>query len=245
MNTSHIIGYLLEFALQTVFLTAALWIMIKLQKLNYGFFGLIVAAAIANVVEMVLEAVFSRALGGYIGITLSSLVTIIVLSICVRKVTQADTTDVGFTVGVGYALTFCMNLFLLSSLLGDLRPPRPGAEVDIVPIAARPIGEDTPADHTNTTAQLSQNPTTTTIVQPTKPASTGPEPLNKSFVVRGVTRAARPSVVLEAGGKQYTLFKGDMVTMKIPRGFVAVQFKGLDQNQVLLNVEGEEVKIAQ
>ena len=217
--------------------------MIKLQKLNYGFFGLVVAAAISNIVEMVLEALLSRALGGYIGITISSLVTIIVLSMFVRKVTQADTTDVGFTVGVGYALTFCMNLFLLSSLLGDLRPPRPGAEVDIVPVSARPIGEDAPADHTNTTAQLSQNPTA--IVRPTKPASSGPEPLSESFVVRGITRAARPSVVLEAGGKQYTLFKGDMVTMRIARGFVAVQFKGLDQNQVLLNVEGEEVKLSQ
>ncbi len=241
MNTSQIIGYSLEFVLQTTFLTAALWIMIKLQKLDYKFLGLIVAAAIATIVGLVLDEVFSRALGSYVGISVSSLIVIIVLSICLHKVTQADATDVAFTVGVGYALTFCMNLFLLGALLGDLRPGH-HRDDDLIPVAARSTDEEANDVITNTPPELVQRPKTTK--QSTNTVATAKEPLSKSFAVRGVTRnAARPSVVLEAGGKQYTLFSGDMVMMKIPRGFVAVQFKGLDHDQVLLNVEGEEVKL--
>jgi len=216
--------------------------MIKLQKLDYRFLGLIVAAAIATIVGMVLDEVFSRALGAYVGMSVSSLLVIIVLSICLYKVTRADPTDVAFTVGVGYALTFCMNLFLLGALLGDLKPSHYGDD-DLIPVAARPTDEEAAEVLTNTPPELIHTPRT--IKQSTNSvAKAAPVPLNKSFTVRGVTRnATRPSVVLEASGKQYTLFSGDMVMMRIPRGFVAVQFKGLDHDQILLNVEGEEVKL--
>lgn len=217
--------------------------MIKLQKLDYRFLGLIVAAAIATIVGMVLDEVFSRALGAYVGMSISSLLVIIVLSLCLHKVTRADATDVAFTVGVGYALTFCMNLFLLGALLGDLRPKHYGDD-DLIPVAARSTDEEASAIVSNTPPELLVERPKTTKQSTNSVAKAAPEPLNKSFIVRGVTRnAARPSVVLEASGKQYTLFSGDMVMMKIPRGFVAVQFKGLDHDQVLLNVEGEEVKL--
>ena len=234
------IGYLLEFALQTAFLTAALWIMIKLQKLDYKFLGLIAAAAVATVVGMVLDEMFSRMLGAYFGMSISSFIVVIVLSVCVYKVTRAEATDVAFTVGVGYALTFCMNLFLLSALLGDLRPSHFGND-DLIPVAARSDDEEAEEIRANTPAELIHKPK---VAQSTNVVASASEPLSKSFAVRGITRnASRPSVVLEASGKQYTLFSGDMVMMKITRGFVAVQFKGLDHDQVLLNVEGEEVKL--
>src|ERR1041385_6892714 len=107
--TFEVISYAIEFAVQTVFLLAALWIMIKIQKLNYKFLPLLGAAALASGLDMIPYA------GHYLAVP--------VLLLCVKKVTEAEMVpDVVFTVVVGYALMFGMNLWLLGTLLGDLRP---------------------------------------------------------------------------------------------------------------------------
>ena len=50
---AHIPFLLIAFTVQTVFLFAALWIMIKLQKLNYNFLGLLGAAALASAICLI------------------------------------------------------------------------------------------------------------------------------------------------------------------------------------------------
>src|SRR5258708_27284030 len=109
MITYLLLGLSIHLAMQTVFLVAALWIMIKLQKLNYNFLGLLGAAALASAIDLI-----------PLPFHIASLISCAVLLFCVTKVTGAEYVDVKFTVFVGYALWFGMNLWLVGTLLGDL-----------------------------------------------------------------------------------------------------------------------------
>src|SRR5216684_9017727 len=134
------IGTAIHFGIQTVFLVAGLWIMIKLQKFDYNVLGLIGSAILASGVDMIPYA------GHYLSVS--------VLLFCIRKVIVADSyTDTLFTVGIGYALMFCMNLFLIASLMGDLRPPMVKAETretdrENPPAATEPGEKTAPASST-------------------------------------------------------------------------------------------------
>src|SRR5688572_6679136 len=82
--------------------TALLWIMIKIQKLNYNFFGLMAVSAGAIAVSYIPWA------GPYLAYP--------VLVFGLWKVTGADIVpDVVFTVAITRALMFCVNLFLLGA----------------------------------------------------------------------------------------------------------------------------------
>src|SRR5215467_4003207 len=105
-----LVGLLIHFAVQTVFLMAALWIMIKLQKLNYNFLGLLGSAALASLIDLI-----------PLPFHIASIISCAVLLYCITKVTQAESIDVKFTVFIGYALVFGMNLWLFATVLGDLR----------------------------------------------------------------------------------------------------------------------------
>src|SRR6267378_5007314 len=112
-----LLGLLIHFAVQTVFLMAALWLMIKLQKLNYNFLGLLGAASLASAIKLI-------PLPFYI----ADIISCAALLFCISKVTGAEYIDVKFTVVIGYALMFGMNLGLFGALLGDLRPSAREAE---------------------------------------------------------------------------------------------------------------------
>src|SRR5712671_2991624 len=97
------------FAAKTVVLLAALWIMIRLQSLDYSFLGLLGSAALASGLDMI------PYFGHYLAVP--------VLYVCIALITRADLfPDAVFTVVIAYALMFCLNMFLLAGLLGDLRP---------------------------------------------------------------------------------------------------------------------------
>ena len=46
------VGFSIELLIETAFLTLALWIMIKLQKLDYNFFGLVGSAALSCAIDI-------------------------------------------------------------------------------------------------------------------------------------------------------------------------------------------------
>jgi hypothetical protein len=99
----------LGFAGQTVFLTIALWIMLKMQSFDRNIFGLIGASALACAIDHI----------PYVGWYVSA----VVLLLCVTKLIHARTfTDAIFTVVIAYAITFAFNMFVITSLMADLRP---------------------------------------------------------------------------------------------------------------------------
>jgi hypothetical protein len=131
----EILALFVEFVVQSVFLTLALWIMIKVQKLDYNFFGLMGSAALACAVDSILTLALQPWFDG-MATYISAPFFLVVLFLCVRKVTNADPVDVSFTIVVGGALRFGMNLWLIGALMGDLRPSAGNsgdADVDLQP----------------------------------------------------------------------------------------------------------------
>ena len=89
---------IIEYAARTVVLTLLLWLMVKLQKLNYFFLGLLGSAAVACALDTI------PYVGHYLAVP--------VLYLCIWKITQASLMpDAVFTVVVSYALMFAVKVF--------------------------------------------------------------------------------------------------------------------------------------
>src|SRR5258708_35978805 len=210
---SEILALAIEFLVQAAFLVTAHWIMLKLQKLEYNVPGLFGAAALASALDMI----------PYVGHYLS----VGVLLFCMTKVTRSDYVDVLFTVFVGYALMFGMNLFLLGALLGDLRPSANKDEPMDAKFeeAAKSTSKETaPKEATPKTPKVATAPTNTEekptpiLAQPVTtnaPAATKQKPsVAKNFSLKGLTKNANNSVaIVYTGVKTYTIVLGETLSM--------------------------------
>lgn len=251
-----VLPYLIEFGVQTAFLFAGLWVMILIQKLNYNFLLLLGAAALSSGLEMGLNQLVGTT---YFGSSVSTPIIVGTLAFCILKITQAEPIDVAYTVGVGYALMFCLNLWLLGSLLGDLRPD---FATTAGSYSTESMSEDEASISDEDEAETSSNTNAQRTVLPSKPVpgrvgenkvAGGPRPqggamhsnITKAWTVKSVIdNSANSSVVIDTGVKSYTLFVGDRQSMNTPKGTVAARFDGLVEKRVVLTVDGEQVKLA-
>lgn len=220
-------NYLIHYAVETVFLLAALWIMIKLQKLNYHFLGLLGAAALASAIDLL-----------PLPLVITSFISCTVLFFCIAKVTGAERVDATFTVGVGYALWFGMNLFLLGALLGDLRPSAREAE-------NRRFKEK--MEHNEVTARAREEaPDSNRTPLAAKPQSVkSPEGPSPQLSVKSLIRnGAKSSVTLQGDNDSRIIFLGDTELVHTASGSLKVRFDGLTNEFVLLTVGEQQVKLA-
>jgi hypothetical protein len=212
---------LIEFALQTAILLGLLWGMIKFQKLDqkfkYNFLWLLGSAALATGLDQILQLTLGHFIGIYFAAYISTPIVVAVLLLCIKKVTQAPYVDVLFTVAISYALLFGVNLFILESLMDDLRPSaRNSDEFEIV--APRQeikkeyptvIKTNLPAPKTNTPAPVPA----TNLVKPAAPATakTNPpapgvstnlvKPAEKTVTPTNLPASAPPAMVLKPAEK--------------------------------------------
>ena len=258
-----ILGLAVEITIQAVFLTVALWIMIKLQNLDYNLPGLIGTAFLACGLDSILTYILEHWFQSFAGY-FSAPVYIVVLFVCVSKVTQAEAVDVIFTVMVGGALRFGMNLWLIGALMGDLRPS--AREAGNEPFGNVEGGYPT-AVETNRPAALNHttNKTSGKIAHAEKPPAKNeppnpPKPLPtakpqggpasipttpaQSFSLKGIISSGKPSAMIYSGVKTYTIFAGDSLVMETPSGKVTVRCEQLDKDKVVLNVGGEPVTLS-
>jgi hypothetical protein len=290
--------------------------MIKIQKLDqrfeYNFPGLLGSAALATGLDQILRMTVGR----FIGIDFASYITtpivVTVLLLCLKKVTHAPYVDVLFTVAISYALLFGVNLFILGSLMGDLRPsvrnsqefeivtqqqeikkeyqaairtnlpaqtanpPAPGAPDNSIkpavktapktnpPASSVPTNSTKPAKGAAPMTNLPASGASTNSVKPpgvaalktNQPAQNAPtnsaaqspakpvEVIAKYFAVKGVTEnAAKSAVTIQAGTKIYTIFLGETALTQTPDGPIPVRFKDLGEDWVVLEINGEPVKL--
>ena len=236
----NVLALSIEFVVQTVFLIAALWVMIKVQKLNHNWLGLLGSAALASGLDMIPHV------GHYLAVP--------VLLFCIAKVTRADSVDVVFTVAVGYALMFGMNLWLLGSLMGDLRPSARDdleGENDAIEMG----GESQAATETNETLALVQatnkaqgRPAPASTDPASKPKEPGAAELTreiaKKFSLKGVIQSAnKPMATIYTGVKTYTIAVGETLSMETAKGKTPVRCEGVGENLVVLTVAGERVTL--
>ena len=173
---------LIEFALQTAILLGLLWGMIKIQKLDqhttYRFLWLLGAAALATGLDMIPYA------GHYLAVS--------ALLLCIKKTTGAPYADVLFTVAISYALMFGVNLFILGSLMGDLRPSaRDSEEFEIVTQQQETKKEYPTAIKTNLPAQKANPPAPSAPANSTKPAK-GAAPRTNPPAPSASTNSGKP-----------------------------------------------------
>lgn len=250
----EILSYVIEFVVETAFLFVALWVMIKIQKLDYKFLALLGTAALGSALDMIPLA------GHYLAVP--------VLYICITKLTNADMfPDAVFTVAIAYALTFGMNLFLLGALLGDLRPSAReslddeddrsveivGTEVSSdssapVPVAVSvtsnaptSVAATLPVAKTNSANSLAPAATATTK---TKTAGQLSEGTLKSFTLKGVNAGTRPLAIVSDGKKNFTLGVGESQTVQTSDGAVTVRCEQVNNSQVILDVSGQKVRLS-
>jgi hypothetical protein len=122
---AELLFLLTEFAAQTVILFVLLCLMIKIQRLDHRFefrlLGVLGAAALAIGLDLILQKLVGHFIGIYLAAYVSTPIVFIVLLQRVKSITGTDYLDALFTVAISYALLFGINLFILSSWLGDLR----------------------------------------------------------------------------------------------------------------------------
>jgi hypothetical protein len=213
----------IEFLIHSVILLLLLWIMIKLQKLDYNFLGLLGSAALAGALDMIPH--------------FGHMLAVPVLYLCIWKVTQSSLfPDAAFTVMISYALMFGVNLFIMGSLMGDLRPSDKNIGED-ESSTQELAGESQSVAVTNKPAQDAANNQLQT--SDAKQA----EEIAKQFSIKGVTRNSdKSAVTLQSGKKIYTIFLGQLVSVQTDDGLVSVRFTDLGKDWVALNIRGIEVK---
>jgi hypothetical protein len=253
-----LVGLGVQIVVETIILTIALWIMIKLQKLNCRVLGLLGAAALTSALDEILSLVFGHFFGLYLASYISTPIVVAVLFFCIRKLTEADPVDVSFTIGVGYAVWFVLNLWLMGTLMGDLRPHYAGEDQeppapDAVsqpehqpPKTNRPAA---PSPMTNRAAVKAAPPAKTPEKAPTAVISNAPAPANpvamipKGFSLKGIISGGKPSAMINTGVRTYTLFEGDTLTMETASGKIDVRCEKLETDRVILDIDGEPLTL--
>ena len=220
--SSSILILAIEFLMHSTVLLVLLWIMIKLQNLDYNFPGLIGSAALGGGLDMIPH------FGHYLAVP--------VLYLCIWKVTRSSIfPDAAFTVMISYALMFCVNLFILGTLMGDLRPSHHalGGSESATPEA---VVESQPVE----TNQLIQD-SVTNLVQTDNAKQA--EEIAKKFLIKGLTRNAdKSSLTLQSGKKTYVIFLGQLISVQTDDGPVSVRFTDLGKDWVALSLKGAQVK---
>jgi hypothetical protein len=151
-------------------------------------------------------------------------------------VTGAEYIDVKFTVVVGYALMFAVNMFLLGALLPDLRPS--AREAKNHRIREEMVHKDDTAEPPGAGAGTN---TTATVIEPAVKSPQAPLPkLSVKSLIRNGTRSC---VTLQSEKDTRTIFLGDSELVQTTNGPCNVHFDGLTDEFVLLSVGEQKLKL--
>ena len=250
----YLFSRFVEFVFQSAILTGLIWILTKIQKMDqrfeYKFIWLAGAAAASTALNIILEVT----LVPFLGIDLESYIAVpivtLTLFLLIKKATGAEPIDILFTIVISEGIMFCVNLFILGSLMGDLRPS--ARDVDITD--AEPPGQHQDAviaPHPATIVKPSAPaPVPANRPSPAIPAAVTPAPevpkpvaVDKYFSIKGVTRnGANSMILLKAAGKTHSLYLGDETQVETPEGPVSVRFSSVESNSVTLDISGTPTK---
>ena len=216
---------IIEYAARTVVLTLLLWAMVKLQKLDYFFLGLLGSAALACALDTI------PYFGHYLAVP--------VLYFCIWKVTHASLMpDAVFTVVVAYALMFAVKVLLFTALIGDLRMSTSSDENDPVPPA---VAAAKPAPSVPAPVPVPVPATNQHAASPVKTPSKSAEEILKEITFKGLTQNGDKSMlVVNANKKNYTLMTGETTVVQTASGTCRIRLVAMSANWATLEVNGEE-----
>lgn len=212
----EIIFYAISFLLHFILLLTGLWVMIKFQKFDYNWLGLLGTALLGSALDMV------PYVGHYFAVP--------ALYLCIWKMTRASIfPDASFTVLFAYLFMFVVNMFALTFLTPDLRPDlHPSADEAVTNIVVAAAPTNTPAPRAPVESQA---------VKAAKAAA-------QYLSVKGFMRnGAKSMVMLADGTRVYTLYLGDRTAVQTPEGTSRVRFDSVNSNSVTLLVDGIPVDL--
>jgi hypothetical protein len=268
----HIIGIVVMLVggiVHWVIYTALLWIMIKIQKLNYNFLGLIGSSALASAIDYV------PVVGPYVAAA--------VLVLCLWKVTGAEIApDIMFTVSIAGALMFCANLFILGALMGELhfagyKSVSKGNAANGIELAdADAMDDDDDAEAVEIKSVV--KPAAPAAVAPvktvhhpieTKPAAANVKPgpvvplvkpaaaivddgirdassLPAKLSLKGLAvHSAQRTAMITDGKELHTIGVGDFFSVPSPKGNLLLRCEDINSRGVILALEkGERVRLS-
>ena len=221
----HTTILIIDYAARTALLTLLLCAMVKIQKLNFFFPGLLASAIIACALDTI------PYFGHYLAVP--------VLYLCIWKVTGASLMpDAVFTVVVSYALMFAVNVLLFTALIGDLRPAVKTSEISKTNHAATVVKPATPI--------ITPPPATNQIVtnasaSPAKTNLKSADDFLKEVTVKGVTENGDKSMlVIRANKKIYTLMMGEQTLVQTTSGPCHIRLVNVGETWATVEVNGEK-----
>jgi hypothetical protein len=228
--------------------TGLVWIMIKIQKMQYNALGLFGATALAVALQFVPVA------GNYLSWA--------ALVYCLWLVTRADIApDIAFTVAIPGAIMFCLNLWAFSALMGEIRPDLKYANRDAVKHEAKANTNETklsgPAKVLGAARDLVKKigeraQTNVDFSTPPALAKTGTTPLPsqvkplgnsrlKGVALKGITLDAQnPTAMVTAQGHFFTVGQGEEVTIPLSEGKISMRCDLIEKNGVTVTVNGDQ-----
>jgi len=248
----HFLPYLLPIGIaylsRCVLLTLALWFMVRAQDLPYTIPAIIGSALLASMFDMI----------PFVGHPLAAAV----LLLCVLKMTRSHFIDVRFTVGISYAITFLLQMLILSTLPGDLRVHARTPQADSGRSAmqqAAMADDETEADEEAAAPAKVKPAETNAETAPVEKAAapvSQPAPqtsiktyasvdqatidLAVSLKLKSVLQNGRDSMImLAAGGKNYSMKLGETINLKTTNGPVDLKVEQISMNSALINVGGK------
>lgn len=234
---SVIVALIIGFAIRAALLTLLLWVMIKLQKLDYFFVGVLVSAALACGLDMV----------PYVG----HYVAVLVLYFCIWKVTRARLfPQAVLTVAVPCAAVFALNLIWLNAFIGDLQPgqvlhlqraPHPAT------LAAKPSPPAQQSPRTSSAAaaapmaHLTNSPAAIPAKAAAQTQTNSFEELLKNVLVEGATQNGDKSMlVIKANKKTYTLVMDEQTDVPLlTNGPCKMRLLSLEGDWATVSVNGQ------
>jgi len=206
------IALTIAYVSRLVLLTFLLWIMIKLQKLNYNLLGLLGAAALGSALDMI------PYFGHYLAVP--------VLYLCIWKVTQCSLMpDAIFTVVVAYALMFAVEVMLITGLTPSLSRSSTPSDEPEPPVAVAPATVPEPADQSDDNA----------------PAKKAADEWLKGVTIKGTTEnGAHSMILISVNQKSYTLVTDSQTTVHTTNGTCRMRLVNVSEPWAIIEVNGEK-----
>lgn len=221
--TLLVISIAIAYGIRFIALLTFLFIMIKVQKLNYTWLPLIGSAMLASAFDMI------PIVGHFIAVP--------VLYWCVWKLTECELyPDATFTVGLSYACMRCLGWIMLAYA------PLPSHQPTIT--------HNDYDDFTNS-PQVAMVQTANPVQAPEASSAPAPSPsvplggIAADISVKGISGGGNDAMVtIQCGKKDYIVSLGEGTTVSTAQGSATVRFVKADENNVTLSVSGQEVKYA-
>jgi hypothetical protein len=208
------------FGFKFVVLSFFLWVMIKIQGLQYELLPVIGSALLAAGLDMI-------PLGGHY-------IAVPVLYFCIWKITRTSLyPEAVFTVVLSYALMYMVTMILLAYA------PMPSLHTA--------NGHDYNFDdQTNTPAIADMQTTNQVQVAPPPPKpSVLKDKIAANISIKGVSHVGNDAMVtIQYGKKSYIISLGEGTTISTDQGMTAVHFVKASDKEVTLSIKGQEVKYA-